>query len=186
MKLQGIIKLLESLSIVAFGLAYWMFDIYIATATLIVAMTIFIITSKLIGQKLTKLQLLSWLLIFILGGATLIFRDENIIKWKPTVINSVVGSLFIITQFFGKSTLIERFLSDKIHAPILKLRKVNFACGLFFFLLAIINYKVAFSYSTDLWVQYKIFGNLALNMIFISGCLYYLKDYLTDFANGTS
>lgn len=179
---KSFVKSLETLSVLAFGLAYWKFDLYVATAVLMATMTLFVVLAKAFREPLTRLQLISWVAVLIFGSATLFLRDESFIKWKPTVINSLIGSVFLVTTLFGKRSLIEQLVAGKFHAPASKLRRVNFACSLFFFLLGYINFQVAFSFSTDVWVQYKIFGNLILNTIFISGCLYYLRDYVKEWA----
>lgn len=184
MKRQSVIKSLETLSIVAFGLAYFKYDLYVATGVLMATMTLFVATVKFLGESLTKLQLLSWMAILILGGATLLFQNDAFIKWKPTVVNSIVATIFVLSHLIGQKTLVERFLASKMDAPALKLRRINAACSLFFFFLAYLNFQIAFSFSTSVWVNYKIFGNLLLNIIFITSCLYYLREHLQDIVNG--
>ncbi len=179
---QGLVKSLETLSVIAFGLAYWKFDLYVATAVLMATMTLFIGVAHFVGEKPSRLQFLSWIAVLIFGSATLFLRDEAFIKWKPTVINSLIGLVFLVTSLFSKQTLLEQLVAGKFLAPAHKLRRVNLACAGFFFLLAFINFQVAFSFSTDVWVQYKIFGNLVLNLIFVSGCMYYLRDHIKEWA----
>ena len=102
---------------VVFGIAYWLYDLRIATAVLIIGMTVFVCLVKILGEKLTKIQLASWLLVVFLGGASVLLNDESIIKWKPTAINLAIGLTFLLAQFLGKKSLIERLLQEKIPAP---------------------------------------------------------------------
>lgn len=178
MNKESFLKTLETLAAPAFGIAYWLYDLRVATVVLIVYMTLFVALVKFLGEKLTKIQLVSWLTILILGGASVSFQDESIIKWKPTVINTVIGLTFLISQVIGKKTLVERFTEEKVPAPAFMLRKVNFAAGLFYLALAPLNIFIAQNYSTTVWMNFKIFGMTALNTIFFGSCLYYLKAYL--------
>ena len=162
---EGLLKVLETLVVVAFGVAYWLYDLHIATAVLVVGMTVFVVLVKLLGEQLTKLQLVSWLAVVILGGAAVFLRDENIIKWKPTVINSLIGMTFLVSHF-SKKTLLERVIEEKIPAPPPMLRRVNSFAGVFFLFLAILNVLVFQNFSTNVWVNFKLFGIFVLNLLF--------------------
>ena len=178
---ENFLKVVEMLVLVAFLVAYKLSDLQIATAVLVIASTLFVLLVKFLGEKLTKLQVITWLVVVILGSATVILKDESIIKWKPTVINAFISFAFLITHFIGKKTLLERLIDEKVPAPARKLRKVNFAGSMFFLFLGVANILVAQNFSTNIWMNFKIFGITALNLCFLSCCLYYLKDYLTDF-----
>lgn len=175
---ENFLKVAEFGVAIAFGVAYAIYDLHIATLVLIIAMTLFVLMVKALGQKLTKIQLVSWIAIVLLGGAAVIFKDDSIIKWKPTVINTVIGLTFFITHVFGKKSLVETLIADKVPAPSKMLRNVNLAASGFFIFLASINILVAQNFSTTVWVNFKIFGIFVLNLSFLSGCFYYLKDYL--------
>lgn len=180
MKKESFLKIFETLTVVGFGLAYWKFDLHIATIVLIVLLTLFVGMVKALGQKLSKLQLVSWLAVLILGGATVLLKDEVFIKWKPSVVNGSLALVFLITQFVGKRSLVERMIGEKVPAPAGMLRKVNGAAALFLFFMGVVNIVVANTFSTTVWVQFKIFGTLVLDAGFLAACLYYLRDYLGD------
>jgi intracellular septation protein len=173
-----LLKIAEALTAVAFGLAYWLYDLKIATAVLIVAMTVFVCFVKFMGEKLTKLQLISWLAILILGGASVLSKDESIIKWKPSVISWIISISFLATQFVGKKSLVERLIADKVPAPVFMLRNVNLATALFFLSSGLLNIIVAMNFTTTVWVNFKLFGLTVLNLVFVSSCLFYLRAYL--------
>ncbi len=177
---ENFLKTTEMLVALAFGVAYWLFDLHIATIVLIIGMTAFVVLVKSLGLKLTKLQLISWLAVLFLGGAAVFLKDESIIKWKPTVINAAVGLAFLATQFLGKKTLMQRLIEDKVPAPVGMLRRVNFSTGLFFLFLAVLNIVVAQNFSTTVWVNFKLFGVFILNLCFLGACLYYLRAYLSN------
>lgn len=177
---QSFLKTVEMLVALVFGLVYWLYDLHIATAALMVSMTVFIILVKVLGEQLSKLQLFSWLAVMILGGTAVFLRDENIIKWKPTVIYSVLSVVFALSHFIGQQTLVERLIGDKIKAPAFMLRKVNLSSTFFFLFLSMLNVFVILNFSTTAWVNFKIFGIFIIDAIYLAGCLYYLRAYLQD------
>ena len=141
-------------------------------------MTAFVALVKIIGEKLTKLQLFSWIAALVLGGATILYKDENIIKWKPTVLYAAISLAFFVTQFLNKKSLVETLIGDKVPAPIAMLRRVNLATGFFFLFLGLLNIVVAQNVSTTVCVYFKLIGISLLNIGFLGACLYYLRDYL--------
>ena len=180
MNKQGFLKTVEMLVALGFGLAYWLYDLHSATAALMVSMTLFIILVKVLGERVSKLQFFSWLAVVLLGGTAVFLRDENIIKWKPTVIYSVLSLVFALSHLIGAQTLVERLIGDKIKAPAANLRKVNLSSAIFFLFLSVLNIIVILNFSTTMWVNFKIFGIFILDAIYLAGCLYYLRAYLHD------
>ena len=100
MNKTAIVKGLETFSIIGFGLAYWRYDLMVATAVLMGLMTLFVVISKALGEPLTKLQLITWIVVLVLGTVSLSFKNEYYIKWKTTVVN---GLLADITASMGEA-----------------------------------------------------------------------------------
>ncbi len=182
MNKTSIVKSLEFSSIIGFGLAYWRYDLIIATTVLMALMTLFVVVAKILDEPLTKAQMISWVVVMVFGGMTVFLKDEAFIKWKPTVINSIFALLLWGSHVIGGKTILERLLASKLKCPTSMLRRLNCALAGYFALGGALNIYIAENFSNDVWVSFKIFGNLALNIIFISGSLYYLRDYLKDIA----
>lgn len=179
---QGqIFKFLELLPVLGFGVAYWRFDLHVATIVLMAFMSFFIVAAKLCKEPLTRLQVGTWLVIMFLGAATLWSRDELFIKWKTTVINLVLALVFAGSHVFGNKTIAERLLAAKLAVPGAMLRKLNGAAVLYFLLVALLNLFVAYRFDTTVWVNFKLFGLLALNFLFFGGSVFYLRAYLKEF-----
>ena len=177
-----IAKFLEFLPIVAFGITWFTTkDIYLTTLVLVIFMTLFIIVSKLIGAELTKFQIGTWIAVTVLGGSTFLFRNDLFIKWKTTIINSVLALIFASSHLIGKKTILEKFIPEKFKAPKQKLRNVNFAAVIYFLISGGINLLVVYKLDTNDWVKFKIFGMFLLNACFVGGSFYYLREYLKDF-----
>ena len=172
------LKILELSSVVCFGLAYWQYDLQIATIVLIAVMTFFVGVALLLRHPLSKMQWISWVAILVLGGAGVLSQDDTLIKWKPTVIHLIIGVAFLATNFIGQETLVEKLTRNHLKAPRVKLRRLNIAVGLYCFFIAAINLLVAHEFNNTIWVQFKLFGILGLNIIFISSALYYLREWL--------
>jgi intracellular septation protein len=104
--------LFDLFPIILFFIAFKAFDIYVATAVVIVAT---IAQIAWVWHRHRKVDTMLWVslgLVVVLGGATLLLRDETFIKWKPTVLYWLFAiSLFVSAQFFGKN-LIRAMLSQ--------------------------------------------------------------------------
>ena len=106
-------------------------------------------------------------LVVVFGGATLILHDETFIKWKPTILYLLfAGTLFGSAQFFGKN-LIRAMLGEQVQLPEPLWVRLNYAWVGFFAVMGVLNLWVAFNFSTDTWVSFKLFGGMGLMIVFI-------------------
>ena len=186
MNKTAIVKGLETVSIIGFGLAYWRYDLMVATAVLMGLMTLFVVISKALGEPLTKLQLITWIVVLVLGTVSLSFKNEYYIKWKTTVVNGLLAMILLVSQFVGKETITERLIQDKLKTcPPKLLRNLNSAIVIYFLMVAALNIYIAEYFSTTVWMNFKLFGTLCLNILFISGCFYALRDHLKEYMAST-
>ncbi len=166
--------------VLLFFIVYKMYDIYVATAVLIIACFIQTIAHRMIKGEFEKSHLITLILVALFGGLTLILHDEVFIKWKPTVINLLFAGVFIGSQFIGKKTIIERMMGSNLTLPADVWIKLNMAWALFFVFLGSLNIYVAFSFDTDTWVNFKLFGLMGLTFIFIIAQSFYLMPHLKE------
>ena len=159
--------LFDLFPIILFFVAFKAFDIYIATGVVIAA------TVTQIGwvwHRHGKVDTMLWIslaLVVVFGGATLILHDETFIKWKPTVLYWLfAATLFGSAQFFGKN-LIRAMLEKQVELPEILWTRLNFAWTGFFAVMGVVNLWVAFNFSTDTWVSFKLFGGMGLMIAFI-------------------
>ena len=113
------------------------------------------------------MQLITLALVVLFGGATLLFHDKAFIQWKPTVVNWLFAAGFLATQFIGSKTVVERLMGTNIELEKSIWHKLNFIWVLFFIILGIVNLYVAFNFSEDTWVNFKLFGMLGMTLVFI-------------------
>lgn len=172
-------QLFEILPLLGFFIAYKMYDMYVAVVVLAVLMTIGLALLKIQKKPITHMQLLSWVLVLIFGGVTLIFRNEIFIKWKPSVLNWGFALAFLISHFVGKENFTQKIMSQaQIKVPDFVWKKLNFAWIIFFIFSGIVNIVVAYNFSTDIWVNFKLFGLVGLTLIFGLAQAFYLRKYL--------
>jgi intracellular septation protein len=126
------------------------------------------------------MHLITFAIIAVFGGATLLLEDELFIKWKPTVLNWIFGVVLLGSQFFGKKTLIERMMSTNIQLPSPVWTKLNWSWAVFFIGLGIVNLFVVYHYDTDTWVNFKLFGMLGLTLLFVFAQAIYMARHVQE------
>lgn len=132
----------------------------------------------LISRRFEKLHLIMLAFIMVLGGATLIFHEAIFIKWKPSVIYWILGLFLLFSHFIGKKPIMHRMLADKIELPHKIWGRLNFAWGIFFIFMGCLNLYVVYHYSTNAWVNFKLFGALGLTLLFLMIQMLYLSRYI--------
>ncbi len=170
---------LDFLPILLFFVAYKVYDIYTATAVIIVATVIQVGWFWFKHHRVENMHLITLVLVLVLGGLTLFLQDENFIKWKPTVVNWAFAIAFLGSQFIGKKNLLQRMLDKQITVSSTKVwTNLNIAWIVFFIIIGILNLFVAFNFDTNTWVNFKLFGMLGLTIVFVIGQSFYLTRYI--------
>ena len=165
--------------ILLFFIAYKLKGIFVATAVLIIASAIQIAYTFFKKRKVEPLHLFTFVLILIFGGLTLWLHDADFLKWKVSIVNWLFAVLFLISTLTSKP-LIQRILEPNIALPEKAWQRLNMAWASFFFALGILNYLVMTHFSTDVWVDFKVFGLFGLTLIFIIGQGIYLYRHLKN------
>lgn len=159
--------LFDIFPVILFFAAFKLYGIYTATTVAIVATVAQIAWVWFRHRKVENMQWISLALIVVFGGATLILHDETFIKWKPTVLYWLFVLTLIIAELaFGKN-LIRAMLEKQVSAPEAIWKKLLAAWIIFFTLMGALNLYVAFGYSTDTWVSFKLFGGVGLMIVFV-------------------
>ncbi|KJR97465.1 MAG: septation protein A [Desulfobulbaceae bacterium BRH_c16a] len=178
--------LFEFFPVVFFFIAYKFFDIYVATGVAIAATFLQVAISWYGTRKVATMQLVTLAIIIIFGGLTLFLRDEQFIKWKPTVINWLFAAAFLASQFFGGRTVIERIMAGNLTLPQMVWRRLNLGWVLFFLGMGGANLYIMSHFDNDTWVNFKLFGMLGLTVVFIVIQALYLSRYMTESAESDS
>ncbi|MCL4167934.1 UNVERIFIED_CONTAM: hypothetical protein GTU68_009283 [Idotea baltica] len=171
--------LIEFLPIILFFAGNESDSIYFATFVAIVISGITVLMHFIKHRDFNKNQTITFVLFLIFGGATLFLRDPTFIKWKPTVINLVFALIFLGSTFIGDKPLAQRFLGNAIDAPRSIWNKLNAAWIVFFVFIAAINLYIAYNFSEEIWVNFKLFGMMGLTIAFIIIQMIILSRYIT-------
>ena len=118
-------------------------------------------------KKLQKMHLITLALLIVLGSLTIALDDERFIKWKPTAVNLAFALAFLISQFVSRRNLVQRMLDHTLSASDAVWARLNLAWVSFFVVVAVLNVYVAHNFSTDTWVDFKLFGVLGLTFVFM-------------------
>ena len=152
--------------------------ILLATLVAIVASFLQVSLHWVKQRRFEKMHLVSLALITVFGGATLLLRDPVFIKWKPTILNWLFAAAFLASQFIGNKTLVERTMGHAITVPREIWGYLNLAWVLFFVGSGLANLYVAYSFSEETWVSFKLFGLLGLTVAFVFAQALYLARYM--------
>lgn len=172
--------LFDFFPIVLFFAVYKFFGIFAATAAAIAATIAQIVWTKWRHGKVDVMLWVSFGIIAVLGGATLVLHDENFIKWKPTVLYWVFSATLLISKLFLRKNLIRALLHEKMALPVRVWDNLNLSWSLFFAVLGLINLYVAFNYPTDTWVNFKLFGTTGLMLAFVVLQGMFLAKYIEE------
>ncbi len=162
-----------------FFIANARFDIFVATAAFMVAITLALVVTFVLTRKIAKMPLITAVFVLVFGGLTLWLNDELFIKIKPTL----VYVLFAVILFGGY--MVRRYFLADLLGNALQLategwRQMTLRWVVFFIALAILNEYVWRHYSTDMWVNLKVFGFAPLTIIFAMAQMGLIKKYMIE------
>ncbi|MCH9699104.1 MAG: septation protein A [Gammaproteobacteria bacterium] len=166
--------------IALFFIVYKQFDIYTATATLMGACAIQVLSGWIINRKVETMHIVTLVLVIVLGSATLFLQDERFIKWKPSVVNWLFALVFFGSHFIGERPIIQRMMSGHIEMPDFVWFRLSMSWIAFFIISGIANVYVMFNFDTDTWVNFKLFGMLGMTLIFVILQTIFLSKYIKE------
>jgi intracellular septation protein len=172
--------LFDLLPVILFFVVFKFAGIYAATAVAIAASFTQVAWLKFRGRKVDTMMWVSLAIIVVFGGATLLLKDETFIKWKPTVLYWLFGVTLLGGRFLFGKNLIRSMMSQQVVLPETAWRKLNWSWIGFFAFMGAANLYVAYNYSTDAWVNFKLFGGMGLMLVFIVLQALFLSRYLEE------
>ena len=134
-------------------------------------------------RKVDTMLWVSLVIIVVFGGATLFFHNPTFIKWKPTALYWMFGGVLLGSTVLLKRNLIRKMLEAQIVLPDAIWGRLNLAWALFFISMGVLNIYVAYSFSEEAWVNFKLFGGMGLMLAFVLGQGFYLSRYLEEEKN---
>ncbi len=159
--------LFDLFPVILFFITFKIAGIYAATAVAIVATFAQIAWVWFRHRKVDTMLWVSLGIVSVFGSMTLIFHDETFIKWKPTVLYWAFAGALAGGMLFFRKNLIRSLLAEKIELPDAAWQKLNLSWIGFFVFMGIANLFVAYNFSTDDWVNFKLFGGTGLMLVFV-------------------
>ncbi|MFN0219834.1 MAG: septation protein A [Hyphomicrobium sp.] len=174
---KQLIKLAVELGpLIVFFIGNSKFDIFIGTGAFMVATVIALIVSRAVLGRIPTMPLVSGVFVVVFGGLTLWLQDDQFIKLKPTIVNSLFAAILLGGLASGRSFL-KLVFEDVMRLTEEGWRKLTVRWGVFFIALALINEIVWRNFSTDFWVSFKVFGIMPLTFAFAIAQVGLLKRY---------
>ena len=172
--------LFDLLPVILFFVGFKLYGIFAATAIAIATTIAMIIYSKIKHGKIDKMLLINGAVISVLGGITLALHDKTFIMWKPTVLYWLLAAVLLVSQLFFNKNFIQQMMGKMIAAPAHIWRNLNWAWVIFLIGLGFLNLYVAFNYTENAWVNFKLFGVTGMMFVFVILQTLALKKYLIE------
>ena len=175
--MKNILKILIDIGPLAiFFIFYSRGNLQSAILPFMVATIIAVLLSYIIEKKIPIMPTVGAGIILVFGGLTIYFDNEIFFKMKPTIINIVFACVLYGGELYNKPLL--KFLLGRT----LKLQNKGWSLLTkrwigFFIALAILNEIVWRTQSTDIWVNFKVFGILPITFIFTMTQFSLIKKY---------
>ena len=186
-------SMLEFVPLATFFLAYYYFPnsnnltgeelsvekIIFATKVFVPILLFASFLSYLILRTISKMSLITALLVIFFGALTIWFRDPTFIKMKPTIIYLSFASILIIGLMRNKSllqSLMGSTLALEERGWIILTKRII----IFFISLAFLNELVWRYFGQDQWVNFKTFGMPILSLLFFAFQYRLFQKHLID------
>lgn len=176
-------QFIEFIPVVLFvGVYYTTKDIYLSTGVLMAGIFLQVVYEYFTTGKIEKKTQIIFAIAMLFGGATLLFRNEVFIQWKPTIVNwlfaaALWGSLLVL-----KTNLLKKMIGEQLAMPDQAWKHLNNGWALGFVIAGVLNLVVAYNFSLDFWVSYKLFGGMGLTIFYMACTVLYLMKggYLSE------
>lgn len=162
------------------GISAGQAPILLATAVAILATFGQIAWVWLRHRKVDTMLWVSLGIITVFGGATLFFHNPTFIKWKPTALYWLFAVVLAVSDLALRRNLIRKILEAQVRLPDGVWTRLNLAWATFFALMGVLNLYVAYSFSEEMWVNFKLFGGMGLMLVFVVAQGFYLSRHITE------
>lgn len=183
-------KLFDYLPVIVFFALYFLTgrDIMMATWGILIASIFQVSVGWLVWRKVDRMHQIVFFFTLIFGGLTLAFNNEVFIKWRPSVINFSFAVILLGGQLMRDRSLLQRMCESLMISGlgyIVPLARrnwniLNTALISYFLFIAALNLYIAYNFSTDFWVNFKLIGFTAINFVFYIGLMLYVYKSLPE------
>lgn len=169
--------LLDFFPILLFFGAFKLYDIYTATGVLMAGTVIQMAVIWFTERKLLPMQKATLVLILLFGSLTLALHDDRFIKWKPTVLYGAMAVALAVALWVFKKNFLKMLLGAQLELPTHIWGRLNVAWIAYCVFMAVLNGYVAAYFSTEAWVNFKLWGYV-FPIVFLVAQGLYISPYL--------
>lgn len=161
------------------GYEFTLGGVYSATVVLIVLTLLCYGALYFVEGKLSRMQWIVVAAVVLFGTSTVLLRSEEILKWKAPVVNWIIAAIFLGSQFIGKTNMAQSMFGHIATMPQERWTRLNLAWVFVFLLVGTANLAVAFTFH-EYWVDFKVFGSLAILIVATIAQIVYIYPYLNS------
>lgn len=185
--------LIEYLPLILFFAVYKLVDIYWATGVLIGASFVQLGWHYYRNGHIATRHWVFFVIALVLGTMTILLRDEQFIKWKASIFYATCAIALLLSRYVWQKNLIEKaFVSllgnseqktdnaTPLAVPAALWDKLNLMWAVLCAAIAVVNLYVAYYFSLDFWVNFKVFGLMAVLFVAIFITVISLFKYLPE------
>lgn len=168
-------QLLEYFAVIAFVVVYFLTkDVFLATGVLLAAVVAQVAFYKVTKRPLSNELKITFWVSLVLGGLTLLLRDETFIQWKPSIVSWAIALGLAGTQLFAGVSLLKKMMGAALTLEDSVWRNLTYGWAVGFAASGAINLWVVNNFSMDAWVTFKLFGLMGLNVLYVFLMMAYL------------
>lgn len=152
--------------------------IYSAAEVLLVTSVIVYGALYIAYKRLDKFEWITLCAVVVFCIPTFLLRDVNFLKWKAPLVNWIFATIFLGSRYIGSKPALQHMLGHAVEMPREAWLRLNNIWIVYFVLLGAVNLAVAYMLSEAAWIQFKVFGNLIITVVFVFGQMPYLARYM--------
>ena len=174
-------QLFEFFPLIVFFVVYYKSDkdLYLSITAVIIATLISLVALYIKERKISTMMLVSTVILVVFGGLSIFLKNDIFFKMKPTIINALFAIILIGSTFFNKPVL-KMLLNSSMKLTDQGWSLMNKLWSGFFIFLALLNEIVWRTQTTDVWVNFKVFGIMGITIIFTIVQIPILKRHFID------
>ena len=174
-------QLFEFFPLIVFFVVYYKSDkdLYLSITAVIIATLISLVALYIKERKISTMMLVSTVILIVFGGLSIFLKNDIFFKMKPTIINALFAIILIGSSFFNKPVL-KLLLNSSMKLTDQGWSLMNKLWSGFFIFLALLNEIVWRTQTTDVWVNFKVFGIMGITIVFTIVQIPLLKRHFID------
>ena len=174
-------QLFEFFPLIVFFVVYYKSDkdLYLSITAVIIATLISLVVLYIKERKISTMMLVSTIILIVFGGLSIFLKNDIFFKMKPTIINTLFAIILIGSTFFNKPVL-KLLLNSSMKLTDQGWSLMNKLWSGFFIFLALLNEIVWRTQTTDVWVNFKVFGIMGITIVFTIVQIPLLKRHFID------